>query len=229
MKLRFTCLRRHLFLTLLLAFYSSSFTEATDRILTSVNPPRGNCQIDQLSPTDRRLSVSCRFSGLASYRSVLRFADQFAGVDRLSDRIFALRMKDETGANVQLEIKGDGCYVFHNPKRAPSISITYEMRLGRALDPSQSALTSSLSPEAGFLMLGDLIPRICSDEAVDCAPDPLSLQIVPPPGWTIATNERSNEGAFEIASPQRAIFFLGRLRERVLAAGPMNIRVAVAG
>src|SRR5262249_40189585 len=95
--------------------------------------------------------------------------------------------------------------------------------------PSQYALTSSLGMDSGFLMLNDLIPGLCPGGGEDCQANPLSLQIIAPSGWKIATNEKPVEEIYRIADPERAIFFLGRLRESSVTVRSMNIRVAVAG
>lgn len=97
------------------------------------------------------------------------------------------------------------------------------------MDPSQYALVSSLGLDAGFLMLADLLPRLCA-EGLDCGVgNPLRLQIAPPLGWQIATTEKRREDFFEIPDQRRATFFLARMREKAMAIGVMNVRVAIAG
>ncbi len=97
------------------------------------------------------------------------------------------------------------------------------------MEPSQYALVSSLGLDAGFLMLADLLPRLCVEGASCDERNPTRLQITPPPGWRIATTERGREELFEISDPQRAIFFLARMREKTIIVGAMDVRVAVAG
>jgi len=188
------------------------------------------CRIDRISPQNRTLAVSCA-AALPAEKFQLRFADQFAGVDRLSERVYRLKIKDDKGAVLPPEIRGDGLYRLD--VKARRITIDYEMRLARALDPSQYALVSSLGDEAGFLMLGDLLPRLCPDEApnADCDGfvNQAQLQIVTPQSWRIATTEKKGAEFFEISDPRRAVFFLGRLREKTVAVGAMNLRIAIAG
>ncbi len=109
------------------------------------------------------------------------------------------------------------------------MTISYEMRLARAMDPSQYALVSSLGLDAGFLMLADLLPRLCADGS-DCeGGNPARLQITPPAGWRIATTEKISEELFEIPDPRRAVFFLARMREKTIAIGAMDVHMAIAG
>jgi hypothetical protein len=189
------------------------------------------CRIDRISPQNRTLAVSCGVA-LPAEKFELRFANQFAGVDRLSERVYGLKIKDDDGAVLPLEIRGDGLYRF-NAKTRRWFTIDYEMRLARALDPSQFALVSSLGNEGGFLLLGDLLPRLCPEQASDADCDalvnPIRLRIAAPPSWRIATTEKRDAEFFEIDDARHAVFFLGRLREKAAAVGAVNLRMAIAG
>jgi predicted metalloprotease with PDZ domain len=160
----------------------------------------------------------------------MHFTDRFAGVDRLSERIFALKLRDGNSRVLPLELSGNGLSFFKNDKLSQAMTISYEMRLSRVLDPSQYALISTLGPEAGFLMLGDLLPTLCHDAARDCSPGQVRLRITPPGGWKVGTTERSGGDFFDVVDPRRAIFLLGNFRERHLdSTNAMKIRFAVAG
>jgi predicted metalloprotease with PDZ domain len=160
----------------------------------------------------------------------LHFTDRFAGVDRLSERIFALKVREENNGVLQLEMGGDGLYFFKNEKPSQAITINYEMHLSRALDPSQYALVSTLGQEAAFLMLGDLLPSFCHEAARDCRSGQVRLRITPPGGWKIATTEIAGGDFFDVVDPRRAIFLLGNFRERTLVStNAMKIRFTVAG
>ncbi len=193
--------------------------------------PKLTCRIDRISPQNRMLAVSCA-AVLPEENYLLRFADQFAGIDRLSERVYGLKIRDEKGAILLPEIRGGGLYSFNAPGRR-RITIEYEARLARALNPSQYALVSSLGNEAGFLMLGDLMPRLCAagTPEANCEEivNQVQLQIIAPQSWGIATTEKENEDRFEISDPRRAVFFLGRLRERTVTVGATRLRVAIAG
>ncbi len=191
--------------------------------------PELTCHIDRISSRDRALNVSCA-AALPAKKFQLRFADRFAGVDRLNERVYGLKVRDSKGNAMQLEIRGDGLYSFEVTGKAQPVSIGYEMRLARALDPSQFALVSSLGDTAGFLMLADLLPRLCADEsACDEAMPPVKLQIATPQGWQVATTEKRLEEFFEIQDPRRVVFFLARLRDKTIAVGSMNVQIAIAG
>jgi|GEM_PF-1061285 len=194
-------------------------------------PPQLTCRISVISPHGRSLSVTCSAFPLPEGRAQLRFTDQFAGLDHLSERIFALKVRDANGAIRPLEIHGGGSYVFSVSGGQQPVTIGYDLHLARAFDQAQYALTSSLGPEAGFLLLSDLLPRVCPEGASDCGEQrqPVRLQILAPDGWQAATTETRRGEFYEIADPQRAVFFLGRLRERTLGVNGMRVRVAVAG
>lgn len=194
------------------------------------NLPELTCRIDRISPQYRALVVSCAATPPPG-KFQLRFTDEFAGIDHLSERVYGLKIRDEAGVVLLPEIRGDGLYRLNAPERR-RINIHYEMRLERPLDPAQYALVSSLGVEAGFLMPGDLLPRLCPDRAgvEGCdAPNRTRLQIIAPQHWRIATTEKASGGFFEISDPRRAAFFLGRLREKSVMVGPMSLRVAIAG
>jgi predicted metalloprotease with PDZ domain len=193
--------------------------------------PPLTCHITEIAPRSRSLHVSCALSASMPGKWELRFADQFAGLTRLSERIFALKVRDSGGAALPLEIRGDGRYFLTLSGREPQLTISYDLRLARALDPAQYALASSLGPEAGFLMLADALPQVCAEAESGCgeAANPVRLQMHAPDGWQVATTEERRGEFFEITDPQRAVFFLGRLREQEVSAGEMKLRVMTAG
>ncbi len=193
------------------------------------SPSALSCRIDQISPQSRSLKVSCRVSDLPAGRLSLRFLDRFAGVSRLDERVFALKVLNERGVALPLEIKGDGLYLFTNDGQSRQATIDYEMRLARVLDPSQYALTSSLGADAAVLMLNDQLPSLCVDGGERCQTVPVKLQIGPPADWKIATVEKAGGAFYEVDDPHRAIFFLGNFRERSMKTKGMNITVLVAG
>jgi len=215
---------------LLLAFaFLLPFNQAFGQSDPVGHAPELACRVDRISPQRHTLDVSC-VAVLPAKKFQLRFTDQFAGVGGLSERVYGLKIKDAKSDALQLELRGDGWYSFAVTGEAQPITISYEMRLARALDPSQFALVSSLGETAGFLMPGDLLPRLCADEpACNEAMKPVRLQITAPQGWQIAATGKRGEEFFEIHDPQRAIFFLARRREKTIVAGAMNVQIAIAG
>jgi predicted metalloprotease with PDZ domain len=187
------------------------------------------CRIDRISPQPRTLDVKCLVK-LPAGKFQLQFADQFAGVGGLSERVYGLRVGAAKSGALQLELRGNGLYSFTVTGESQPITISYQMRLARAMDPSQFALVSSLGETAGFLMMADLLPRLCAEESgCDETVNPLRLQLVAPQGWQAATTEQSREGFFEIRDPQRAVFFLAPMREKRITAAALNLRLAIAG
>lgn len=193
--------------------------------------PALDCRVANISPAARALSVTCAASALPAGRLQLRFLERFAGLDRLGERVFNLKLRDERGAVVRLEIHGGGLHLFSRGDRPQPVTISYDLRLAAALDPGQYALASSLGPEAGFLLPSDLLPRVCAEGEGECdaEPNPVRLQIAAPAGWQVATTQAERGGSFEVGDPQEAVFFLGRLRRRAVRAGEMEIEVAAAG
>lgn len=190
------------------------------------------CQISQLSPLSRSVQINCSIKGLPAGKTTLRFADQFAGIAHLSERIHSLKVFSAQGAITPLEIRGNGLYSFDNNRESGLITVSYEMRLARALDPSQYALVSSIGKQAAVLILADLLPRACSGEG-DCdAPRNLNrLNITAPENWQIATTEKKEGDSFIVADASRAVFFLAPLKTKATnpKIGEMSLRVAIAG
>lgn len=195
----------------------------------SAPPPRINCQINRISQPNHSVEISCSVDGLGdtSGKTAISFVDQFAGVDRLSERVHALKLTTASGEALPLEIRGDGLYLFS--AKPGGIKFTYEMRLARALDPAQFALCSSVGTDAAVLMLADLLPRVCRGGQSCETTNRTRLKIAVPNGWQLATVESQREGVFDIPADSRAVFFLAKFREQMTNLGAMNLRVAVAG
>lgn len=189
--------------------------------------PKLDCHIQQISATNRSLTITCLATNLLTGKTTLQFADQFAGVENLSDRVHSLQVSTSTNSPLPLELRGHGLVLF--AANSGSATIRYEMRLARAFDPAQHALVSSIGADAAVLMMADLLPRICS-EAEPCeTTNPTTLKISAPNDWQVATTELQRNGVYELADPSKAVFFLARFRERTTNVGNMNLRTAVAG
>ncbi|MEP7273073.1 MAG: hypothetical protein ABI882_16355, partial [Acidobacteriota bacterium] len=183
------------------------------------------CKISDMLPEKRTLAVTCTLAQPREGRNQFSFLDQFAGIDKLSQRISGLKVREIAGKDLPLEIRGDGLFSFTKVAATASgpIEIRYGVRLGRALEPGRYALTSSLGPEAAFLLAGDILPDFLSSQTG------LQLEIAAPDGWQVATTEPRNGTQFEIADVNRAVFFLGKLRQRRFEIGAMRLQVAIAG
>jgi len=191
-------------------------------------PPLLKCQINKISQANHSAEISCSVSVQATTgKTAIQFADQFAGVDRLSERVHSLKLTTASGEPLPLEIRGNGLYLVS--AQSGSIKISYEMKLARALDPAQFAFSSSVGTDAAVLMMADLLPRVCSSEDNCQSGNQVQLTLAVPNGWKLATVEREHDGLFDIPGDSRAVFFLARFREQTAKIDQMNLRVAVAG
>jgi len=188
------------------------------------------CEISDIQPRSRSLRVTCQTT-LPKGRHQLKFTDEFAGIERLGERVYSLRASDSNGHALSPEIQGLGVYFLNLTDREQRVTISYELRLARALDPGGYPLVSGLGAEQGFLLLDDLLPRVSLAEANGSGEkaDRVSLKITAPPDWRVATTEQQRGGSYEIPDPARAVFFLGRLREQTLNVSGRQLRVAIAG
>jgi predicted metalloprotease with PDZ domain len=219
---------RALGLVLLLSFQLTAFGQERASSLA--------CRIFNISPASRSLEVACTASGLSGPKVEIRFLDSFAGIERMSDRIFKPRVRDSAGAPLQLEIRGGGLYSFNLPASGGAISLSYEIHFSNALEPAQYALASNLGSEGGHLMVTDLIPRLCPPGGSTAAcGNTLRLRVEAPSGWklaTLATMVGRNSDWFEITDRESAVIFLGQFRERVIKVTDKSggsIRLAIAG
>ncbi|MBL8205129.1 MAG: hypothetical protein JNM09_12925 [Blastocatellia bacterium] len=191
------------------------------------------CQTSSFSPFERSFKVSCTASDLPTTGKVeLRFADRFAGLERLSERLYGLQIRDADEQRLLPEILGDGVYRV-NPNNSPSLKLEYEVRLaevnGISRDPSKYALTSNLSSQFGFLLLSDVLPNFFAANKVDCEPLSVRLKFQLPDEWQVVTTEAENFGAFDVADVERAVFFIGKLRTQLINVDQMKLHVALAG
>ncbi len=191
------------------------------------------CQISEIAPSAQSFKVSCRVSELPpNGKFEMRFVDRFAGIEKLSERVFSLRIKDANGQRILPEILGNGIYRF-NAGNAADISFAYEIRLaqvrGASVDPGRYALTTNLSAQVGFILLADILPDLCLVSEKKCLESVVRLKINAPDDWQIATTERESYGAFEVADVQKAVFFLGRMRSQTINVGSLHIQIAITG
>ena len=182
------------------------------------------CSIGEISPVERSLEISCRISSPRAGRNLLKFVDEFAGIERLSDRVGPLRIRAADGTQLPTEIRGNGVYGFNAGAASGAISIQYEVRLNRALEPGRYALTSSLGSEAAYLFASDIFP-----EGLTVPGSPLAVEISAPEGWRVATTEPVDGGRFIVSKPATAVFFLGKLREQTIDVDGMKLRIAAVG
>jgi predicted metalloprotease with PDZ domain len=189
-----------------------------------------SCQILEISPENHSLKIQLQLAKITPNSQIeLRFLDRFAGIENLSQRVSTLRIKGENDQRLLPEILSNGQYRF--VAKSSSIKINFEMRLsqlsGAARDPGNYALTSSLSREAGFLLLSDLLPEICI--AGKCATNNLELSLQLPANWSAATTETFIDNAYAISDWRKASVFIGKLRKKIIPVNQMQVEVAIAG
>ena len=191
------------------------------------------CQITPQFQTERSYKISCMAANLPAAQKVeLRFLDQFAGSTQLSDRVSGLRIKDIDNVKLLPELYGGG--VFRMKTRADgNLAFEYEIKpariMGAAADPGKYALLSSLNENYGTILLADILPELCSVNANNCSPPAVRLKFILPANWEVATTEGESYGSYESATPARAVFFIGKLRKKIVNIGGTNLEIALAG
>lgn len=188
------------------------------------------CEISSIVPADRACKIRCVVADLPATGKVeLRFLDRFAGIERLSERIIGLQIKDVAGQRIMPEMRGQGSYHLATATNAP-LAIEYELRLapvaGASVDPGRYALTSSLGAQAGFLLLADALPEVCQD---GCAAPTVHLRFQLPGDWQVVAAEQEQAGMFAVTDMHRAVFFFGKLQTQTMQVGAMKLQFAVAG
>ena len=191
------------------------------------------CQATSFSPAERSLKINCAVSDFPTTGKVeLRFVDRFAGIEGLSERVYGIQIRDTNGQRLLPEILGNGIYRI-KPGNSSQLTLEYQLRLaevnGVSRDPSKYALTSSLSPQFGFLLLSDVLPNLCAASKAECESLAVRLKFQLPDEWQVATTEPESFGAFDVADIERAVFFIGQLRRQSIAVEQMKIHVALAG
>ena len=191
------------------------------------------CQTSSVVPAERSLKVSCKVADFpVTGKLEIRFADRFAGIEGLSERVYGIFIKDANGQRLVPEILGHGVYRI-TPNASSSLTLEYQLRLaevnGISRDPSKYALTSSLSPQFGFLLLSDVLPALCADNKAECESLVARVKLQLPDEWQVATTEVERFGAFDVADVERAVFFIGKLRVQTFQVEQMKIQVALAG
>lgn len=190
------------------------------------------CQTSSVVPAERSLKVSCKVADFpATGKLEIRFADRFAGIEGLSERVYGILIKDNNGQRLMPEILGRG--VYRITPTASSLTLEYQLRLaevnGISRDPSKYALTSSLSPQFGFLLLSDVLPALCVQNKTACESLAARVKFQLPDEWQVATTEVESFGAFDVADVERAVFFIGKLRVQTFQVEQMKMHVALAG
>ena len=150
------------------------------------------------------------------------FRNVYANLMNLGERIENMKLYDGGGSEVQVRRLAPGEY----EAAAPASRFVYEVKLDAPLFEGDAAHVSWLTPERGFLMLGDLLPLSGGEQA-----DGARVTFTLPENWAIASSEKASaSGGFELADFERAVFFVGpSLRERRGRVGAMEFVFVTAG
>lgn len=111
------CFRWFFFFSLLLFFPGANFAATLF------------CQTSSIVPAERSLKVSCKVADFPTTGKLeIRFADRFAGIEGLSERVYGIIFKDANGQRLMPEILGRGVYRI-TPTASSSLTLEYQLRL----------------------------------------------------------------------------------------------------
>jgi predicted metalloprotease with PDZ domain len=157
-------------------------------------------------------------------RKIWAFRNTYAGMVGIGERIENLSLRNAAGENVSLRKIAPGEY----EASSEATRFSYEVKIEAPLFTTDSAYISWLTPERGFLMLGDLLPRAANEGN---SAQPIKIVLALPSGWLAFSNEgRAGDGRFLVNDPDAGRFFVGKdLRERRARAGSMEFSLVTAG
>lgn len=140
------------------------------------------------------------------------FRNAYAGVLGVAERISDFQAQ---GAVVKKIVTGE----FQSDLKASKISYTVKLSEPTAADVSHF---SWLVGDRGVLMFADLIPLEINS---------LSAEFVLPDGWTVeAPFQRDANGQYDVAEPEKAVFFVGRsLSKSTGKTDGMDVEVVISG
>lgn len=151
------------------------------------------------------------------------FLNSIAGAENLAARILEFNLSDEQNRAIAFRKLADGEYL----AEAEANNFNYQMNLSPPEAVAATAHVSRLSGEAGFLMLGDLLPQFGASN------QPISARIKfdAPTDWKIISGEKSlGDNVFAIKNVERAIFAAGKhWRERKIPLKEVNLNLAISG
>ncbi|MEO8041361.1 MAG: hypothetical protein ABI646_02010 [Acidobacteriota bacterium] len=131
-------------------------------------------------------------------RRNLSFLKSIAGVDKLSDRISGVQVR-QGSASLAIRRLGDGEYV----SESDFDSVSYELDLSPMKSQTSSAHVSWFAKDVGILMGADLLPQLTKG--------PISIRFLNGPSiFAIHSSEMQEEdGRFTTSDPENSVFFVG--------------------
>lgn len=180
-----------------------------------------NVRIEVLSTAPARVRVEGERKTPAK---TWAFRNTYAGMVGIGERVENLSVTGAKGESLTVRKTAPGEY----EASQEATRFRYEVKVEAPLFTTDSAYISWLTPERGFLMLGDLLPRMSGEGN---AATPLTIEFALPTGWTVFSNEVSAANSrFVVKEPDATRFFVGKdLRERRSRAGSMDFSLVVAG
>jgi predicted metalloprotease with PDZ domain len=177
-------------------------------------------RIEVLSTSPARVRVSGEAQSPAK---TWAFRNAYAGMIGIGERVEKLSLTDARGETIAAKKTAPGEY----EAESATARFSYEVKVEAPTFTTDSAYISWLTPERGFLMLGDLLPRTVARSA----PQSLKVSFALPSGWSVFSNEtKGADGNFLVTEPDAARFFVGRdLRERRTRAGSVDFSLVAAG
>ncbi|HEV8426677.1 MAG TPA: hypothetical protein VGQ41_02110 [Pyrinomonadaceae bacterium] len=145
------------------------------------------------------------------------FRNAYAGVLGIAERVedFRATTSSEQDAKARKIATGE----FRSDLGARKISYKVNVSKPGAADVSH---VSWIAGDFGLLMLADLLPQHFSS---------LSVRFELPPGWSVASsNSGDDSGLYQIAAPEKAVFFVGRsIRRAARDVDGMSLKTLLAG
>ncbi|HEY6659537.1 MAG TPA: hypothetical protein VI031_00290 [Pyrinomonadaceae bacterium] len=168
---------------------------------------RSSVRISITKPGEIRIEAD-----LPSPLSSWSFRNAYAGVLGIAARVEGFRAQD---AVISKAAPGE----FRSDRDASRIS--YSVRLSEPT-PADVSHVSWLVGERGFLMFADLLPVEVTS---------VSAEFVVPTGWTVESSiPREANGKYQVAEPEKAVFFLGRsLSKTSTTVGGMPLEIVLNG
>ncbi|HEX8749163.1 MAG TPA: hypothetical protein VF717_18450 [Pyrinomonadaceae bacterium] len=152
------------------------------------------------------------------------FRNSYAGMIGIGERVENLSLMNAQGESIPVRKSAPGEY----EASAEATRFRYEVKTEAPLFTTDSAYISWLTPERGFLMLGDLLPVAAG--GASNVPS-VTIEFSLPPGWSVFSNEiKQPDARFVVKDQSAARFFVGKdLREKRARAGSMDLSLVAAG
>jgi predicted metalloprotease with PDZ domain len=140
----------------------------------------------------------------------------------LAERIENLSLTDASGANVSVRKLSSGEY----EAASAAIRFSYEVKLDPPSFDTDASHASWLTPERGFLMLGDLLPLSNGKDAAGAV-----VKFELPAKWNIASSAAAeSNGQYRVADLEKAVFFTGLdVRRRQQRVGSLELEFVTSG